>query len=107
MPLETAADVAAFFDEFAEDAVYTPAAGGEACAVKVILDNADEVCGGGVRSGVIGRQPIAKVRKRELAAPAENDTLKVPRLYSSWTVAAPPISDVVGEVWTLMLREVV
>ena len=101
MPVETAADRAALFDEgdWAEAAVWTPA-GGSATAVSVIVDQPHtvaEVAG----FGTVAQAWRAYARASDMAAPARGDALVVGA--RTFAIAKAEL-DVLGVIWTLDLN---
>lgn len=103
MPVETEADLAAFFnpDEFGVAATYTPPGGGAATACTVLLDEADrdrpEFAG---RPHMAGR--IVTVLRSELAAPARGGRFTIGAAVYS-IVGEPSLEQPAGTIWTCMV----
>lgn len=102
MAVETAGDLAAMFatDDFAESASYTPAAGGGAVSVPVILSAPDEtlaLSGPGIRAP---RRRLL-VRKADVAAAGKGDVVVV---GGETLTAQAARLDETGLVWRVELR---
>lgn len=101
MPVETAADLAAFFDEaeFAVEAAFTPA-GGSSSTVSVILDEGDSRADPG-GAGYVGARRVARVRKSEVATARRGDSLEVDG--TTYEVGKAMLDQATGTIWLLDL----
>ncbi len=103
MPVENAADLAAFFstDDFAEAATYRPASGPDV-AVSVIVDRPTrEVSLGGL---AVSAPAIAcRLRSSEVAQPRKGDAITIGA--ATYTIAAAPERESGGLIWHLTLGE--
>lgn len=107
MPVESASDLAGFFDtgDFAEPGQWTLAAGGAAKAVPVIMDRPDELVGLGGSVGV--RMPELTARCAVTDLPAgygKGDSLAVDA--ETWRVERVDL-DTTRKVATVSLRATV
>ncbi|MCG8694921.1 MAG: hypothetical protein MI806_27255 [Minwuiales bacterium] len=101
MPVEDAADRAAFFDEdaFAEPATYTPA-GGAATPISVMFDRAKVVNDLGPL-GVSATQKRIRFLRDQIVDPKQDDTV----LIGGTTYRVGPVtSDITGEFWLATLK---
>jgi hypothetical protein len=104
MPVETAADLAGFFEpgEFGTAASYEPAGGLPPLACVVTLSRPDERSEFGP-AGVRVPAVIADVRASEVADPREGDTLVAGSVV--YRVVAASYADTERSIWRLELVE--
>lgn len=104
MPVESAADLATFFnaDEFGVEAVYTPPGGGVATACVILVNDVDPDAQPGDGRPIIG-QKLISVRRAQLATPAHEGTFVVPG--ATYTVVGRPRLEAVdGAIWVMNAR---
>jgi hypothetical protein len=106
MPVESAADLAVFFnaDEFAATAVYVPPGGGAGVPCSILIDLREEGAAHGQGEPLAG-QGTVEVQKVEIAAPAQGGVFTVtapPVLFGAYTIMDRPIAaDDTGTVWSM------
>ena len=101
MAVEDDDTLATFFDtdEFAVAAVFTPAGGGAAVNITVVLDEPQEIAGLGF-AGVSQENRRVMFRKSEVESPA-GGTITIDG--TSYRVVNPEL-DLAGKIWTFGLK---
>lgn len=101
MALDLTAGLSTMFDEVGVAATFTPA-GGAGVSVTVIRDVPVETLEFSAGPGVNAGRNRLLLRASEVAAPARDDTVTIGA--TTLKVAAPPLLDPSGAVWTLECR---
>lgn len=104
MPVESASDLAAFFnaDEFGQAASYTPPGGGGATACTVLIDAADREVDMAQGRGLLEAR-VLDVRAAEIAAPAKGGTFTV-GAQTLTVIEHPQARDPDRLIWTMRVR---
>ncbi len=103
MPVESAADLAVFFnaDEFGKVAVYAPPGGGAGVACTILIGEIDS--GAGLDDGrpIVGQKTVT-VAAAEVAAPAFGGTFTLTVGGRVLTISnRPQLDDVDGATWLM------
>jgi hypothetical protein len=102
MPVESAADRAAFFnaDEFGLAATYTPPGGGAGVACTILVNKADAQAAFGQDTPSAGNVELV-VNADEIAAPAQGGTFAVAGGPSYEIMDRPRLGDLAGKIWIM------